>query len=296
MFGECHAHLFMNGINYRRAVEDHKYGADIGIIRRYLQAYREAGVTFIRDGGDRYGVSEQAKKLAGEYGIDYRTPVFAIHWQGHYGGIVGKSVSSFTEYRECIKEVRAHGGDFVKIMVSGIMEYSGYGVLSELALEKERICEMIHIAHEEGFPVMVHANGTEAVLPAVIAGAESIEHGNYISRECMEAMADMGCVWVPTAVTTKNLIGCGRYTDEILKQIFTMECENIAYAYACGVQMAAGSDAGAYMVPHGTGVLQEAEIFQNILGKNGADECLKKGEDCIKTRFKKGPGNGKYLQ
>ncbi len=287
MFGECHAHLFMNGTNYRKAVDDHKNGAAIGIIRDHLQAYQKAQVAFIRDGGDRYGVSELAKKLAGEYGIDYRTPVFAVHWQGHYGGIVGKGISSFAEFKERIEEVRTRGGDFVKIMVSGIMEYSGYGILSEPALEKERICEMIHIAHEEGFSVMVHANGTESVLPAVMAGADSIEHGNYISRECMEAMADSGCVWVPTVVTTKNLIGCGRYPDEALRQIFATECENIAYAYACGVQMAAGSDAGAYLVPHGMGVWQETEIFRDILGKNEADEHLRRGEDCIKARFRK---------
>lgn len=286
MFGECHAHLFMNGSNYRRAVEEHKAGADVGIIRNYLHAYREAGITFIRDGGDRYGVSEQAKKLAGEYGIVYRTPVFAVHWQGHYGSIVGKSVDSFAKYRQRIAEVRQRGGDFVKIMVSGIMDYSRCGLLSEEALKKEHIRELIHIAHEEGFAVMVHANGTEAVLPAVLAGADSIEHGNYISHACMDAMADSGCVWVPTAVTTKNLIGCGRYEDEVLRQIFELECENIAYAYEHGVQMAVGSDAGAYLVPHGAGAVREAEIFREVLGNDNLDAWLKKGEACIREKFR----------
>ena len=28
MFGECHAHIFMDGINYREAVKCHKDGAD----------------------------------------------------------------------------------------------------------------------------------------------------------------------------------------------------------------------------------------------------------------------------
>ena len=82
-----------------------------------------------------------------------------------------------------MQEVRRERGDFVKIMVSGIMEYSGFGVLSEETLEREWISEMIHIAHEEGFAVMAHANGADAVLAAVEAGADSIEHGNYIDRE-----------------------------------------------------------------------------------------------------------------
>ena len=82
MFGECHAHIFMNGINYREAVKCHKDGADEKIIREHLEAYRKAGVNFVRDGGDPYGASVLARKLAPEYGIDYRTPVFAIHKTG----------------------------------------------------------------------------------------------------------------------------------------------------------------------------------------------------------------------
>lgn len=285
MSGECHAHLFMNGINYRKAVEDHKNGADVSIIRDCLQAYQRAGITFIRDGGDRFGVSEEAGKIAGEYGICYRTPVFALHWQGHYGGIVGRGVESFSEYREQIAQVRLRNGNFIKIMVSGIMDYRTCGMLSEEALEQEHIQEMIHIAHEEGFSVMVHANGTEAVLPAVLAGADSIEHGNYINRECLEAMADTGCIWVPTAVTTKNLIGCGRYADAALQEIFRKSCETIACAYECGVQMAAGSDAGAYRVMHGSGLAQEAAIFADILGKEEAEIHLKRGESKIRERF-----------
>ena len=91
MFGECHAHVIMDGINYQAAVKRHEQGADEELVRRCLKLYRQAGVSFVRDGGDALGVSVLAKKLAPEYGIDYRTPVFAIHKEGHYGGIVGKS-------------------------------------------------------------------------------------------------------------------------------------------------------------------------------------------------------------
>ena len=40
MFGECHAHIFMDGINYREAVKCHKDGADEKIIREHLEAYK----------------------------------------------------------------------------------------------------------------------------------------------------------------------------------------------------------------------------------------------------------------
>lgn len=288
MFGECHAHLFMDGINYRRAVNDHKNGVNIARVREHLQAYRACGITYIRDGGDRFGVSLWARELAGEYGLTYRTPVFAIHRAGHYGGIVGKSAQTLGEVQSLVREVRREQGDFVKIMVSGIMEYSGFGLLSERALEKEWISEMIHIAHEEGFAVMAHANGADAVLAAVRAGADSIEHGNYIDRECMAAMAQEGCVWVPTIVTTRNLIGCGRYDDKVLRQIYGMECENLSGAWEMGVPLALGSDAGAYLVPHGKGVIREYETFCEVLFDVSKEELtrrLQAGEEQIRRVF-----------
>lgn len=287
MFGECHAHLFMDGQNYRAAVEDHKNGVNIARVREHLQAYQDSAVPFVRDGGDRFGVSETAREIAGEYGVEYRTPIFAIHRTGHYGGIVGFGADTLKQYAGLVREVRARRGDFIKIMASGLVDYRAFGLLSEDALEEDWIREMIRIAHEEGFSVMVHANGREAVLPAVLAGADSIEHGNYIDRDCMEAMADTGCVWVPTVVTTGNLLGCGRYDDEVLKQIFDMECENLALAYECGVQLALGSDAGAYLVPHGQGVVQEHRIFSRALSQVPEEELtrhLETGERIIREK------------
>ena len=57
MFGECHAHIFMNGTDYHRAVQTHKVKADEVAVRSALDAYRKAGVAFVREGGDPYGAS-----------------------------------------------------------------------------------------------------------------------------------------------------------------------------------------------------------------------------------------------
>lgn len=290
MTGECHAHLFMNGTDYRQAVQDHKMAVDVQKVRKELAAYQAYGIDFIRDGGDKYGVSEKARELAPEYGIDYRTPIFAIHRKGHYGGIVGKAAESLAEFACLVREVKQKKGDFIKIMVSGIMEYETYGLLSEPGLESEWIREMIHIAHEEGMAVMVHGNGREAVLAAVEAGADSIEHGNYIDTDCLDAMAENDCIWVPTIVTTGNLLGCGRYPAKVLEQIYETECENLIYGYQKGVTVAAGSDAGAYLVSHGEGVLQEIKIFVETLTNIGYNETdvkmrIMQGEHQIRKCF-----------
>ena len=50
--------------------------------------------------------------------------------------------------------------------------------------------------------------------------------------------------------------------------------------------MALGSDAGAYLVPHGQGILDEQEAFAEILGESQAvEERLQAGEKRIRTLF-----------
>ena len=66
MFGECHAHIFLNGYDYRKAVETQKNGPRDALIRAHLEEYRKRGIRFVRDGGDHYGVSKRAARLAPE--------------------------------------------------------------------------------------------------------------------------------------------------------------------------------------------------------------------------------------
>ena len=55
------------------------------------------------------------------------------------------------------------------------------------------------------------------------------------------------------------------------------------------VYLALGSDAGAYRVPHGQGVVDEYNIFTRILGRSQQlDEHLAKGEAIIRQKFQEG--------
>ena len=58
MFGECHAHILLNGYDYRKAVETQKNGPRDTLIRAHFEEYRKRGIRFVRDGGDHYGVSK----------------------------------------------------------------------------------------------------------------------------------------------------------------------------------------------------------------------------------------------
>ena len=275
MLGECHAHIFMNGKNYKEAVKQHKNGVREEVIRAHFQIWREMGITFVRDGGDALGVSRRAKDLAPEYGIDYRTPVFAIHKKGHYGGIVGHAFSDWEEYTRLVRRAKREGADFIKIMISGIMSFDAFGVLTEEGLSEEEIGKMISIAHEEGMRVMAHGNGDGPVRAALKAGLDTLEHGNYLEQETLELLAESRTIWIPTLAPVGNLLGSGRFPDEQVERILKKQMDNIRYAFERGARVGLGSDSGAYRVFHGQGLLDEYEWMKQAVGQD-REEALKK--------------------
>ena len=292
MFGECHAHMIMDGKNYKAAVGLHKDSVKDEVIRVHFQAWKESGVSFVRDGGDALGVSRRAKELAPEYGIDYRTPVFAIHKKGHYGGIVGHAFSDQKEYLGLVRRAKQEGADFIKIMISGIMEFSEFGVLNEEGLSPEEIHWMMEIAHEEGMKVMAHGNGDEPVRAAIEAGLDTLEHGNYLSEDTLELLAESRTIWIPTLAPTGNLLGCGRFPDEQVQQILDCQMQHIRYAFERGAHIGLGSDAGAYLVPHGQGLLDEYAYMKQAVGESQEAELkkrLQESEDWITKEMRKVP-------
>ena len=286
MFGECHAHIIMDGVNYRHAIDLHRNGPDDNVIREHLKIYQDRGIIFVRDGGDALGVSARAKELAPEYGIDYRTPVFAIHKEGHYGSIVGKSFSTMPEFYKRVLEAKEQGADFIKIMTTGLLDFNAHGAITGTPLDAAEVKEMVHIAHEEGMAVMSHTNGTYGVQAAVEAGVDSLEHGNYMNEESLAMLSESHTVWVPTLVTVRNLLGDGRYADETLRPIIETAEENVRKAFGLGVKVAPGSDAGAYRVLHGQGIQDEMQAFVQILGnEEKAYQWLMEGEMEIRKKF-----------
>ena len=281
---ELHAHVFMDGIDYKRSAQRFKDGVDEAFVRSVLETYRARGITLVRDGGDHYGACLYAKSIAKEYGITYLMPSFAIFKEGNYGRIVGRPYTDITGYRSLVAEAAAFGADFIKIMVSGILDFSRYGVVSETDYTDDLVGELVHIAHEEGFAVMAHASGTEAVRRAALAGADSIEHGYYMDEETMDIMKEKGLLWVPTAVTSANLSGTGRFPEDVVTKIADTHRKAIAKAASKGVLIGCGSDAGAFSVLHGDGCFQEYALLFALLGED-ADAKFLQAEEDVRTRF-----------
>ena len=284
MSGDCHIHMILDGVYYRAAIDAQKEKPDEALIRSRLKAYQDAGILYLRDGGDAWGVGRFAAQLAPEYGIEYRTPVFPIHRKGRYGGFIGKGFDIMAEYRSLVAEAGKQGADFIKIMISGLMDFDRYGVITSQPLTPAEIREMIAVAHGEGFAVMAHANGADTVKAAIDAGVDSIEHGAYLDASAVNMLAGSDCVWCPTLVTIANLVGDGRFPDDVLVPLRNLHMKNIAECARLGGKIAPGSDNGAYRVEHVQGTMDEYMHLKKALGA-GADAVLEAGLLETRRRF-----------
>ena len=259
---DCHMHMVLDGVDWKKAIGRHSEAVDVLWVRDVLKRYQELGFDYLRDGGDRWGVGKLARSLAGEYGITYRTPLAPLCGAGHYGAFIGEKYEDLRHFARLVRKHREDGADFIKIMISGLMDFDRFGVLTEDGRGKEEIREVVHISHEGGFSVMVHCNGARTAEYAAEAGVDSIEHGAYLDRDALAAMKDMGVVWVPTLSTVGNLRGKGRFDEGAVQAILRSALENVHAFAGMGGLIAPGTDAGAWAVPHGS--LTEFALLEGI--------------------------------
>ena len=279
---DCHMHMILDGTDWRAAIRRHSIAPDEGWIREILSSYRQRGFVYLRDGGDRWGAGKKAREIAPEYGIRYRTPLAPLCKRGHYGGFIGSTYENMKEYAALVTGARRDGADFIKIMISGLMDFDRFGVLTEPGFPAEEIRELIHIAHEEGFAVMAHANGARTMEAAALAGVDSIEHGAYADEDALRAMAETKVIWVPTLSTIGNLRGTGRFDEDAVRAILASATGNVARFAALSGLIAPGTDAGAWAVPHGS--LTEYELLTETLGSR-TGEILQAGIDAVMQKF-----------
>ena len=282
MKADCHMHMVLDGFDWKASIACHKDSPHIPTIRAALGIYREQGYAYLRDGGDRWGTGAASRALAPEYGITYRTPLAPLCKAGHYGSFIGETYENFKEYATLVQSHRQKGADFIKIMISGLMDFDRAGVLTEEGLSSDEIRELIHIAHEEGFSVMAHCNGARTMEAAADACVDSIEHGAYADDDALHAMAENKTIWVPTVSTIANLRGKGRFDEQSVSAILESATENIRKFAARGGLLAPGSDAGAWAVPHGADT--EHALLGQILGEN-ASTLLDIGTKAVMKKF-----------
>lgn len=255
---ECHCHIGLNILNVSRPEEE---------LRSRLLEYRSAGVRFCRDGGDSLLLSLRAKELAGEYGIRFCSPGAALYFDGGYGKKLGLPFCTSDGFKAQVVMLKRRGADFIKLIATGIMDFSRYGAITSKPISAGLIHELVDICHSLDMPVMAHSNGADTIRALVAAGADSIEHGYYMDRDMIEPLARGKTVWTPTLAPVFCLIGKGKYDDSVLRKILAEQSALIKAAYEAGVPIASGSDSGAAFVTPEEGILTECRLLKEA----GAD-------------------------
>jgi imidazolonepropionase-like amidohydrolase len=233
--------------------------------RRSLAQNLAAGVTLIRDAGDRHGVNTQMKaELSRQSGVrpTLRSPGVALRKTGRYGSFMAIEASDAASIVSALNRI-APTADDLKILLTGIIDFEKGCMKGDVQFSLADAQLVTSVARDLGKKTYAHCSGLEGLRIAVAAGVNSIEHGFFMSREILEAMAERQIAWVPTIGPVyfqwerPELSGWKPDTVARLEQILQNHFDHLALAAELGVSVVAGSDAGSYGVPHGRGLIDE---------------------------------------
>lgn len=210
---EGHSHLLLHPYNEtpwndQVLKESHSERAIRGT--QHALASLMAGITTMRDlGSEGAGYSDVALKKTIDQGIIPGPRVLvagpAIVATGAYGpkgyheGVTvplgAEPVSGVPEAIAAVRRQLGNGADFIKV-------YSDYrwtsGAPSQPTFLSEELEAMVAAATSAGKYVVAHASTAEGIKRAVLAGVETIEHGDLTTPEVLELMKSKGVVLYPT--------------------------------------------------------------------------------------------------
>lgn len=271
---EAHCHLFLDGAELDFEKRKNYLGASfdemLAVGRRSVEQNLAAGITLIRDAGDLHGVNTALKaELRSRPGVwpELRSPGRAMRKAGRYGGFMAVEVTDTNSIVRAVRELAATADD-LKILLTGIIDFEKGCMKGGIQFSVEETRLIVRMARELGKKTYAHCSGIEGLEVAVEAGIDSIEHGFFMTRDILHAMADRGIAWVPTFSPVQfqhdrpELAGWNAQTVAGLRRILDNHREHIALAAEFGVAIIAGSDAGSYGVPHGSALIDELRFLR----------------------------------
>ncbi len=201
---EAHAHVFLDGAlvdagarNARRAAGPVE---QLATARANLAGCTRAGVTVVRDAGDRYGVNHAMRdELAAraDAPIVLRSPGAALKRAKRYGGFIGNDVAGGDDLRSAVAEL-CRASDDIKIILTGVVDFAAGCVPGAPQFDVDELTLIVAEAHARGRKTFAHCSGLAGLDVAVAAGVDSIEHGYFMTRDILARMADKEIAWVPT--------------------------------------------------------------------------------------------------
>src|SRR3954469_14656356 len=108
----------------------------------------------------------------------------------------------------------------------------------------------VEAAHSAGRKVAVHAGTAEGMRRAILAGADTVEHGDSGTPEVFRLMKERGTGYCPTLAATDAITRYRGWNGSAPEpQAIVDKRASFAAALAAGVEMCMGGDVGVF--PHG---------------------------------------------
>jgi imidazolonepropionase-like amidohydrolase len=266
---ELHSHLLLHP--YNETTWDDQVLKEAPAYRtvlavRHAQDTLQAGFTTVRDlGTEGAGYADVGIKRAIEEGQVPGPRMFvatrAIVASFSYGPAErsyrpdmdlpygAQPATGVVEVTRAVREQASHGADWIKFYA----DYrSGPDGGTRPTFDQEEMKAIVAAAHQSGRKVAAHASSDEGIRMAVLAGADTIEHGYGATEATFRLMAERHTAYVPTLTAPEAI---GEYFQHYVRggsPTPAMQQAERAFRLArrLGVTIGNGSDVGVFA--HGT--------------------------------------------
>jgi imidazolonepropionase-like amidohydrolase len=274
---EGHSHLLLHPYNetsWNDQVLREPLALRIARATRHAHDTLLAGFTTVRDlGTEGAADADVGLKQAIQQGIipgprvlattraivatgSYAPKGFAPEWDVPQGA---EEADGFDPLMRAVRGQMGKGADWIKVY--GDYRWGPRGeALPTFSLEEMRL--IVQTARDGGRPVVVHASTAEGMRRAVLAGVESIEHGDGGTPEVFKLMAQYGVFFCPTLAAGDAIHQYGGWKKGIDPEPAALQQKRASFraALAAGVPICNGSDVGVFS--HGDNA-RELELLVN---------------------------------
>ncbi|WP_433261492.1 amidohydrolase family protein [Micromonospora vinacea] len=245
-----------------------------GVVEASLRTHLAAGVTTVRDLGDRRGavlrwrdrgVRDDLPTVVGS-----GAPLTSVG--GHCWSLGGEA-SGVDGLREAVRSRAAAGADLVKVMASGGVFTPGTDTTRPQFTDEELTAALTQ-AHGLGLPVTAHAHALSAVEQALRVGVDGIEHctcvtaaGARVPKELADRLAASRMAVCATLGTDPAVVTPPEVVEMAARAGLSEAAlrDGVATLHRAGVRLVAGSDAGLGPAkPHG--ILPETLVEYVVCG------------------------------